>query len=71
MTTGNSLKLVGLLATLTALFVLIGQYVGGVGGASVFFLIALVMNFGMFWFSDKLALRMSVAKALGPSFSIM
>ncbi len=29
MTTGNTLKIVGLLATLTALFVLIGGYVGG------------------------------------------
>jgi len=66
MTTGNTLKMVGLLATLTGLFVLIGGYVGGIGGASVFFLMALVMNGGMFWFSDKLALKMSGAKEASP-----
>ena len=47
---------------MTALFVLIGQYVGGPAGASVFFLMALVINGAMFWFSDKLALRMAGAK---------
>lgn len=62
MTTGNTLKVAGLMATLTALFVLIGQLVGGVGGASVFLLMALVMNGAMFWFSDKLALRMNGAR---------
>ncbi|HUG13548.1 MAG TPA: zinc metalloprotease HtpX [Thermomicrobiales bacterium] len=62
MTTGNTLKVAGLIAAMTALFVLIGQYVGGPAGASVFFLMALVMNGAMFWFSDKLALRMAGAK---------
>jgi heat shock protein HtpX len=62
MTTGNTLKTAGLLAALTAIFIMIGQYVGGIGGATVFFGIALVINFGTYWFSDKLALRMAGAR---------
>jgi heat shock protein HtpX len=62
MTSGNTLKVAGLIAAMTALFVLIGQYVGGPGGASVFFIMALVLNGTMYWFSDKLALRMAGAK---------
>jgi heat shock protein HtpX len=62
MTTGNTLKITALMAALTGLLVLMGQFVGGVGGATVFFLIALVMNFAAFWFSDKLALRMAGAR---------
>jgi heat shock protein HtpX len=48
------------------LLVLIGQYVGGAGGAAVFLLIALVMNMGAWWFSDKLALRMAGAREVSP-----
>jgi heat shock protein HtpX len=62
MTTGNTFKTAGLLAALTGIFILIGQYVGGIGGATVFFGIALVINFGTYWFSDKLALRMAGAR---------
>jgi heat shock protein HtpX len=66
MTTTNTLKVAGLLAALTALFVLIGQYIGGPGGASIFFVMALVMNGTMYWFSDKLALRMAGAREVTP-----
>jgi len=66
MTTGNTVKTAGLLAALTGIFVLIGQFVGGAGGASIFFVIALVMNFGAWWFSDKLALRMAGAREVTP-----
>ena len=62
MTTANTLKMAGLLAALTGLFVIIGGYVGGVGGATIFLVMALVMNGVMFWFSDKLALRMAGAR---------
>ena len=51
-----------LLAGLTALFVSLGAFVGGTQGLVFFLLIALVFNFAMFWFSDKLALRMSRAR---------
>lgn len=67
MTTGNTIKTAGLLTALTLLLVMIGQFVGGVGGAAVFLLIALVLNFGAWWFSDKLALRMSGAREVSPA----
>lgn len=45
---------VGLLLTaLTALFVGIGQLVGGASGALIAFGLALVMNVGSYWFSDQ------------------
>ncbi len=66
MTTGNTIKTVGLLTALTMLLMLIGQFVGGASGAAVFLLIALVINFGAWWFSDKLALRMSGAREVSP-----
>src|SRR5690606_14852016 len=35
----------------------LGGYIGGSGGAMMFFIIALAMNFGMYWFSDKIVLK--------------
>jgi len=54
----NSIKTVGLMTLLTVLLVLAGDYLGGVGGAQIFFLFALVMNLGSYWFSDKIVLKM-------------
>jgi len=51
-----------LIAGLTALFISLGALVGGAQGLVLFLLIAVVFNFAMFWFSDRLALRMSGAK---------
>ena len=53
-----------LLATLTGLLVVIGFAIGGEGTALLFLGIALVMNMGAYWFSDKIALRMSGAKPI-------
>ncbi len=47
-----------LMAGLTILLVLLGQLVGGSQGALLFLILAAVMNFGMYWFSDRLVLRM-------------
>jgi heat shock protein HtpX len=55
-----------LLAGLSALFVAVGGLVGGTGGIVVFLAIAIVFNFAMFWFSDRIALRMSRARPLEP-----
>jgi heat shock protein HtpX len=54
----NTLKSFLLMAILTVLLVLIGNWVGGRGGMMIAFLIALAMNFGSYWFSDKIVLRM-------------
>jgi heat shock protein HtpX len=45
-----------LLAILTAMLVLIGGAIGGQQGMVVAFVIALVMNFVSYWFSDKIVL---------------
>ena len=37
---------------------LIGGYFGGRGGVVLAFIFAMVMNFGSYWFSDKIVLRM-------------
>ncbi len=53
-----------LMAGLTALLVVLGGFLGGQQGATVFFVIAAIMNFGMYWFSDRLVLRMYRAKVI-------
>jgi heat shock protein HtpX len=51
-----------LLASLTGLLVVIGALIGGPQTAGLFLAIGLVLNLGAYWFSDKIALRMSGAK---------
>jgi heat shock protein HtpX len=63
----NVLKTGFLLALLTVLLVFIGQLLGGSQGATMAFVMALVMNLGVYWFSDKLVLAMYRAKPLGES----
>jgi len=58
----NNLKTVFLFGLLTAVLVGVGWAIGGYGGMIAFLVIAAVMNFAGFWFSDKLALRMSGAR---------
>ncbi|HEY7730570.1 MAG TPA: M48 family metalloprotease [Gaiellaceae bacterium] len=53
-----------LLAGLSALFVGLGALVGGATGVLVFAGIAVLFNFLMFWFSDRLALKASRARPL-------
>jgi heat shock protein HtpX len=53
-----------LLASLTGLLVLIGQLIGGPSTALMFLLIGAVLNMGAYWFSDKIALKMSRAQPL-------
>ena len=47
-----------LLGALTGLILLFGQYMGGQGGLVIAFVFAIVMNFGSYWFSDRIVLRM-------------
>lgn len=63
----NSLKTTILLATLTGLLVVIGGVLGGRGGMFVFFLFAVVMNLGAYWFSGDIALRMAGAREVSPA----
>jgi len=54
----NLMKTGVLLAALTVLLVLIGGALGGQNGMVMAFVLALVMNFGSYWFSDKIVLEM-------------
>jgi heat shock protein HtpX len=58
------MKVFMLMAGLTALLVVLGGAVGGQQGMIVFFVLAAVMNFGMYWFSDKMVLKMYRAKII-------
>ncbi len=51
-----------LLAGLTALFMLVGRSLGGQQGMMIALVMAGVMNFFAYWFSDKMALAMSGAQ---------
>jgi heat shock protein HtpX len=59
---GNTLKTGFLLAVLTVMFLLIGEAVGGRNGMVMAFGMAVLVNFGAYWFSDKIILRMYGAK---------
>lgn len=61
----SGLKTAALLAGLSALFILIGGALGGQNGVVLAFGLALVMNVGSYWFSDKVVLRMYRATEVG------
>src|SRR5262245_61644357 len=62
----NGLKTALLLGLLSGLLLVIGQLLGGANGMLIGFLFAVVMNFGSYWFSDKIVLRMYHAQEVGP-----
>jgi heat shock protein HtpX len=63
----NTIKTGLLLGVLTGLLMLIGGYFGGKQGVVIAFIFATAMNFGAYWFSDKLILRMYNAQEVGES----
>jgi heat shock protein HtpX len=66
-TFGATLRTTILLATLSGLFVAIGFLIGGSSTALLFLGMAALMNMGAYFFSDKLALKMSGAKPIEES----
>lgn len=66
-TFGAGLRTTILLATLSGLLVAIGFLIGGSSTALLFLFIAALMNMGSYFFSDKLALKMSGAKPISES----
>ncbi|RUM90285.1 MAG: zinc metalloprotease HtpX [Thermodesulfatator sp.] len=58
----NVLKTFIFLAGLTALFMVAGGAMGGQHGMMIALVLAAVMNLSAYWFSDKLALKMSGAR---------
>jgi heat shock protein HtpX len=59
-------KVFMLMAGLTALLVVLGGAIGGTQGMVLFFAFAAIMNFGMYWFSDRMVLKMYRARIIGP-----
>ncbi len=63
----NTVKTTLLLGLLTGLLLFIGGAFGGQGGMAIALVFAVVMNFGAYWFSDKIVLRMHGAQEIGES----
>jgi heat shock protein HtpX len=58
----NTLKTVFLMTAMMMLFLVVGYLLGGTTGMTLAFIFSLVMNFGTYWYSDKIILRMYKAK---------
>jgi heat shock protein HtpX len=63
----NTIKTTMLLALLTVLLVGLGSAFGGRGGMVLAFGLAVVMNVGSYWFSDRIVLAMYRAREIGPA----
>lgn len=60
----NGLKTAFLMSAMMALFLLVGYAIGGRSGMTIAFVFSLVMNFGSYWFSDKIVLAMYKAQPI-------
>ncbi len=58
----NTLKVGVLLTILTVAVLLVGRMIGGPQGMVIAFGLAIVMNLGSYWFSDKIVLKMTGAQ---------
>lgn len=59
---GNTLKTTAFLTVLAVLFIGLGRVFGGTIGMIIGFAIALAINGGSYWYSDKIVLKMHKAK---------
>ncbi|WP_308621599.1 M48 family metalloprotease, partial [uncultured Desulfovibrio sp.] len=62
----SQLKTLFLLALLSGIIIVLGGLLGGRGGVIIAFGLALVMNVGSYWYSDKIVLSMYRARELAP-----
>lgn len=60
----NSAKLTGLLGLLTGVFLGVGYLIGGTSGMILGLVIAGIFNFGSYWFSDKIVLKIYGAEEI-------
>ena len=58
----NRLKTWVLIAVMGGLFIVVGQLLGGTNGATIALILAVVFNFSMYWFSDKIAIATTRSK---------
>ena len=63
---GNTLKTTVLLAAMSGLLLWIGDLLGGQSGLIMALGLAVAMNIGSYWFSDKIVLTMYRAQPVGP-----
>lgn len=63
----NLMKTAVLMAAITALFMLIGRWMGGATGMMLALVVALGMNFFSYWFSDTIVLKMYKAREVDDS----
>jgi heat shock protein HtpX len=63
----NLMKTAVLMAAITALFMLIGRWIGGQAGMMLALVVALGMNFFSYWFSDQIVLKMYNAREVDDS----
>jgi len=61
----NGLKTALLLGLMSGLLLVIGEVAGGASGMMMMFVLAVAMNIGSYWFSDKIVLRMYHAQQVG------
>jgi heat shock protein HtpX len=62
----NGIKTALLLGLLSGVLLALGQALGGANGLMLGFVFAVLMNFGSYWFSDKIVLKMYKAQEVGP-----
>ena len=62
----NVIKTTLLLGAMSALFLMIGELLGGGQGLLIGLVFAAAMNLGSYWFSDKIVLSMYGAREVGP-----
>jgi heat shock protein HtpX len=62
----NAVKTVLLLGAMSAVFLILGETLGGTQGLMLGFVFAAITNFASYWFSDKIVLRMYSATQVGP-----
>ena len=58
----NAVKTVFLMTLMMVLFLFVGYFLGGNTGMTIALVFSLIMNFGSYWFSDKIVLKMYRAK---------
>ena len=63
----NNIKTFALMAGMTALLLIIGGAIGGRGGVMMALMFAGLMNFGAYWFSDQIVLKIYKAEPLSTS----
>lgn len=66
----NGIKTAVLLGLMSAVLLGLGELLGGSNGLVIAFVFAAIMNFGSYWFSDKIVLRMYRAQAVGPEHQL-